>query len=138
MKNVLFLLSLLFLLGYGTIYAQVGECGTFSTSPANDESYDMTFEYNLVDVYLKSGGHYEFVYNFHFEHVKGGNYSLEYRLKYQRGYSKKMPDILTRGVIVADDFQTLEEGFTRIFFNTEKKGVVTNVKIRYNYKPTNG
>lgn len=138
MKKVLFVLVLLFQLGLGTTQAQLKDCEKVSTFSADDESYDFTYEYNLVDVYLKGGEHYEFVYEFHFEHVKGGCSTIEYRLKYQRGYRGKMPEVMEHGAVAADNGKNPETLLYQMFFDMEKKGVVTKVTIRYNVRPTHG
>lgn len=66
------------------INAQV-DCGQqVSVFSSEDESYDVTYNTNFVDVYFANGLHYLLVYWIHMEGVKGGSSRMEWKLRDQR------------------------------------------------------
>lgn len=80
------LLLILVLCSSLSIKAQVDSGQQVSVFSSEDESYNLVYKANFVDVYFVNGLHYFLIYKICLDHIKGGITSLKYQLYYHEGF----------------------------------------------------
>lgn len=116
-----------------SIKAQADSGQQFSVFSKEDESYELTYKANFVDVYFANGLHYFLIYWIHLEHIKGGITTVDYELTYQEG----VPGILVQpykyGTLDDADGENPMMKFEDMFWRMgDKTSKVRKVSVKFN------
>ena len=113
--------------------AQADSGQPFSVFSNGDESYDVTYNTNFVDVYFANGLHYLLVYWIHIQGVKGGTSRMECKLRDQRYVSVHFTPPISHCVIECEDGENPVFYFQKMFdvLGTESNPV-ERVYVKFN------
>ena len=129
-KLLLLILVSCFCLG---IKAQADSSQPFFVFSNEDESYDLIYKANFVDVYFANGLHFFLIYKLHLEHIKGGITTLGYELTYQEGVPGILEQPYKYGTLNDADGDNPMMKFQDMFWQMgDKTNKVREVSVKIN------